>query len=236
MDAADNRCVRCLQCRLHRQAGFTIEDDLVVACCLQIFEPARGHLEHLLLSEDVENTVAAMIVGNASVGANLLYCIPAKRRDAKTRECIPPVTRPGAISQKLESPRPHLRIGLKPKHDRCIFFGKGLEDLHGKIGACPGYGMTGRNLVAIGIAGLKPGSGLTIDNSDLMAGTIEKIGTGNANNAGPENDDFHGISPEVGSRQPRRSDIASQPTEQPSRPIACPPRSSDNKVQGRGDR
>ena len=61
--------------------------------------------------------------------------------------------------------------------------------------------MADRDLAAIGKAGLEPGGGLAIDNGNLVASTIKKIRAGYTDHAGPENDDFHGLVPEVNSRE-----------------------------------
>lgn len=61
--------------------------------------------------------------------------------------------------------------------------------------------MARRDLAAIGKTGLEPGGGLAIDDGNLVPGTIKKIRTGYTDNASPENDDFHGLVPEVNSRE-----------------------------------
>ncbi len=103
--------------------------------------------------------------------------------------------------------RPVLRV-----QQRCVGLKGPQERLPRYLRARPGFGVAGRDLSAVGEAGLRGRGGLAVDDGDFVALLAKEIGRGDAEQAGAEDDDVHeGLSKDEGAANDVKRSLAAPP-------------------------
>ena len=99
-----------------------------------------------------------------------------------------------ALGQKLQTPAPLGGVELGAKQQRCLFVEHPFERLPRCLAVGPGLAIADRDLAAIGKAGLQRRAALAVNHGDLMAALAQMPGGADADDAGAQDEDVHGLS------------------------------------------
>ncbi len=176
---------------LRGNAAGRIEHFVRHAILLEHRDIVAGAVELLLLAEQLQRALAALVILDSGLGAQRAQAIAAVFGDRDHPALVDGVALCRAVAQHLQHPAPHDGIELGPDHQRPVPHQQPFDGFHRHAGAGPGRGIAGRDLAGIGERGFLRGLGLAVDDRYLMAGARQIIGRGDADDATAENDDFH---------------------------------------------
>ena len=159
--------------------------------CLSTAMSPAGAVELLLLAEELQRALAALVILDSDLGAQRPQAVAAVFGDRNHPALVDGVALCRAVAQHLQPPDPHHRIELGPDHQRAMPHQQPFDGFHRHARPRPGRGIAGRNLAGIGERGFLRGLGLAVDDRDLVAGARQIIGRGDADHATAENNDFH---------------------------------------------
>ncbi|MNI24173.1 hypothetical protein D3C73_777850 [compost metagenome] len=191
--AADDLLSHMFQRRLDADAAFRIEHFVGNTVRCQRLDVLGRCVELLLGTEELKGALHAFVISDAG------FITDFGKRDAriigdpKHAALVDCITFRGAVAQHLRHPRQHGGIHLRTQDQRCVVHEKPFHRLQRDSGCRPGGAVTEGNLTGIGKAGFQRRTFLPVNDGDLMAGLGKLIGGCNTDNAGSENDDFHGI-------------------------------------------
>ena len=151
-----------------------------------------GAVELLLAGVEVQDALGTFVVGQAQVTAQLLQRVAAVGAQAHDLLDVAARACRRAFAQELQPPQPLAHVGTDAEQQRRIFPPQPLQHLQRRARVGPGLGMADRDLAAVGKAGLRRGRGLAVDDADVVALLAQEVGRGDAEQAGAEDDDFHG--------------------------------------------
>ena len=97
-----------------------------------------------------------------------------------------------ALEEEARAPRPLRRIHAQAEEERRVVAPDPLQDLRRRIGIGPGFGVADGNLPAVGERSLHPRGIAAVHDHDLVALLGEIPGGGGADDAGAQDEDFHG--------------------------------------------
>ena len=152
------------------------------------------------IAEDVEDAAGELVVGDAGGRPHQGELVAAVQRDAQRALDVDGDARPPAVGEEAQAPRPQCRIEAQVEQQRRIVAAQPLERLPRCGGRCPRRGMVGRDLAAVGEAGLQCRARLAVDDHDLRAGAGQEIGGGDADHARAQDHHRHARRPSA----PRR--------------------------------
>ena len=161
------------------------------AILLEHRDIVAGTVKLLLLAKQLQRALAALVVLDAGLGAQRPQAVAAVFGDRNHPALVDGVALRRAVAQHLQAPDPHDRIELGPDHQRAMPHQQPFDGFHRHARPRPGRGIAGRDLAGIGERGFLRGLRLAVDDRYLMAGARQIIGSGDADDATAENDDFH---------------------------------------------
>ena len=118
--------------------------------CLSTAISSAGAVELLLLAEELQRALAALVILDADFGAQRPQAVAAVFGDRNHPALVDGVALCGAVAQHLQAPDPHHRIELGPDHQRPVPHQQPFDGFHRHAGAGPGRGIAGRDLAGIG--------------------------------------------------------------------------------------
>ena len=153
-------------------------------------------VERFLVGVKVGNATFEPVVVNAGGGDEVLQrcmAVGAQRHDllhiALKRGVV-------ALREELQTPAPLLpsftKGHLRPEQQRRFLVEHPLERLERRFAVGPGLAVAHRDLRRVGKTGFKRCVGLTVDHDDLVAALQQVPRRADADNAGAQNNGFHG--------------------------------------------
>ncbi len=146
----------------------------------------------LLVGVEVRDAAFQPVVLDARGAHYVLECgmaVRAQRHDLLHVACEGRVV---ALRQELQAPAPLLPVQLGAKQQRRFLVEHPLEGLPWRLAVGPGLTVAHRDLRRVGKTGLQRRVGLAVDHSDFMPALAQMPGGANADDAGAQDDGFHG--------------------------------------------
>ena len=147
---ADELVLRGGEPRLGGDAAGRIEHLVRHAILLEHRDVVAGAVELLLLAEQLQRALAALVIFDADLGAQRAQAVAAVFGDRNHPALVDGVALCRAVAQHLQPPDPHHRIELGPDHQRAVPHQQPFDGFHRHAGAGPGRGIAGRDLAGIG--------------------------------------------------------------------------------------
>ena len=186
VDAADDPVPGRRQGGLERDATGAVEDRDLASHLAHHRRPLGAVGELPVIAEDMEDAPALLVVFEPGLRRQLLEhgaAVKGEGQDTADVGARPPRR---AVGEEAEPPGPHGGIGVEMKDQRRVLAPEPSEELqgHGRVG--PGHGVGGRDMAAIGVAGLETRPPLAVDDGDLVPGAGEEVGRAHADHTGAE--------------------------------------------------
>jgi hypothetical protein len=151
-----------------------------------------GTVELLAAGVEVQDALGALVVLDADVAAQGLQRVAAVGAQAHDLFDVVACAGRCAFTQELQAPQPLPHVGPDAEQQRRIFLAQPLQHLQRRAGVGPGFGVADGDLPAVGKAGFGSRRGLAVDHGDVVTLLAQEVRRGDAEQAGAENDDFHG--------------------------------------------
>ena len=183
------------QRRLGGGEGVAIEQLVGHAALFQHRDVARGGIELGLGAEELQRAAAALLVGDAGVGAQRAQAVAGVLGDAHHAFLVHRVARARAVGEHLRHPAQLEQAAVGADGERGVALEQPLHRLQRNAGRGPGRGVAGRDLAGVGVAGLERGAGLAVDHGDARTALGQIPRGGGADHAAAEYDHVHFASP-----------------------------------------
>ncbi len=193
VDAAGEGLAPALQGGLHGGARLGVEVFEFQAVGAQVLGLDDGAAHLALAAVDMQDAAVLGVERDRKLVADGGQQGPVVERQLDHRGGVGAAAAGPALGQEACQEADQRRIGPQVDRQRRVAAAQPGEQLERRPRVRPRRRMRGRNLAAVGEAGLQPRPGLAVDHGDLMAGAQQVIGGAHTDNPGAEHDDFHGV-------------------------------------------
>ena len=139
--------------------------------------------------------MAALVVGDAGLGAQGLQTVAAVFGDGHHAALVQRVSARIAIGQHRHAPAPHRGVEQGADDQRAVAHQHPLDGLERHARPGPGRRVAGRDFAGVGETGLERGAALALDEFDRMASARQVVGCTDTDHTTAEHQDFHAQSP-----------------------------------------